>query len=250
MSSMTRINRFLASAGLGSRRKCEDLVRNGAVSVNGNEVVDLSVKVDVDKDVVTVGGKRVMPPGKTRIFVLNKPAGVLCSVSDDRNRRTVIDFAVEKGCDKRLFPIGRLDMYTSGIILLTDDGELSYRLTHPRFKIDKIYVVVVGGEVADADIDKIASGIDLDGQMTQPCRIVLLERNSGESIMEVTLREGKNRQIRRSFMKFGYKVKSLHRKALGELEFRDLAEGDIRALTAEEEEILRRQTGLSQGVGK
>lgn len=245
-----RINRFLAAAGFGSRRKCEDLVRAGSVSIDGEVTVNLAATVDGESDVVTVNGKRAVLPGMTRIFVLNKPAGVLCTVSDDRKRRTVLDIAAEKGYGRRLFPVGRLDMYTSGIILLTDDGDLTYRLTHPRFKIDKVYIVKVTGDVGDAEIGRIASGIDLDGEMTGPCAIAVLKRNKSETTMEVVLREGRNRQIRRSFMKIGHKVRRLHRKALGELEFNDLAEGDMRPLNAREEEILRKQTGLSQGVGK
>jgi len=245
-----RINRFLASAGFGSRRKCEDLVRAGSVSINGKVNVNLAATVDVESDVVTVDGIRAVPRGNTRIFVLNKPAGVLCTVSDDRKRKTVLDIAAEKGYGRGLFPVGRLDMYTSGIILLTDDGDLTYRLTHPRFKIDKVYIVKVAGEVRDAEIARIASGIDLDGEKTGPCAITVLERNKYETMMEVVLREGRNRQIRRSFMEIGHKVRRLHRKALGELEFKDLAEGSMRPLSVREEKVLRRQTGLSQGVGK
>ena len=245
-----RINRFLASAGLGSRRKCEDLVRAGSVSINGKVNVNLAATVDVESDVVTVDGIRAVPRGNTRIFVLNKPAGVLCTVSDDRKRKTVLDIAAEKGYGRGLFPVGRLDMYTSGIILLTDDGDLTYRLTHPRFKIDKVYIVKVAGEVRDAEIARIASGIDLDGEKTGPCAITVLERNKSETIVKVVLREGRNRQIRRSFMEIGHKVRRLHRKALGELEFKDLAEGGMRPLSVREEKVLRRQTGLSQGVGK
>lgn len=245
-----RINRFLASAGFGSRRKCEDLVRAGSVYINGKVNVNLSAAVDGESDVVTVDGIRAVPRVGTRIFVLNKPVGVLCTVSDDMKRKTVLDIAAEKGYGRGLFPVGRLDMYTSGIILLTDDGDLTYRLTHPRFKIDKVYIVKVAGDVRDSEIARIASGIDLDGQKTGPCAIAVLERNKSETIVEVVLREGRNRQIRRSFMEIGHKVRRLHRKALGELEFKDLAEGDMRPLSAREEKILRRQTGLSQGVGK
>jgi len=245
-----RINRFLASAGFGSRRKCEDLVRAGSVSINGMVNVNLAATVDGESDVVTVDGTRAIPRGNTRIFVLNKPAGVLCTVSDEKKRKTVLDVAAEKGYGRRLFPVGRLDMYTSGIILLTDDGDLTYRLTHPRYKIDKVYIVKVAGEVSDSEIARIASGIDLDGEKTGPCAIAVLKRNKSETIAEVVLREGRNRQIRRSFMEIGHKVRRLHRKALGELEFKDLAEGDMRPLSALEEKILRRQTGLSQGVGK
>jgi len=245
-----RINRFLASAGFGSRRKCEDLVRAGSVSINGMVNVNLAATVDGESDVVTVDGTRAVPRGNTRIFVLNKPAGVLCTVSDEKKRKTVLDVAAEKGYGRRLFPVGRLDMYTSGIILLTDDGDLTYRLTHPRYKIDKVYIVKVAGEVSDSEIARIASGIDLDGEKTGPCGIAVLKRNKSETIAEVVLREGRNRQIRRSFMEIGHKVRRLHRKALGELEFKDLAEGDMRPLSALEEKILRRQTGLSQGVVK
>lgn len=244
MSPRMRINRFLASAGIGSRRKCEDLIREGRVQINGETVSELARFIDTDSDIVTLDGKRVDEVAGRMILVINKPFGVLSTVSDDRGRKTVIALAREAGVEERLFPVGRLDMDTTGILLLTNDGDLAYRLTHPRFKIEKRYIVTVEGHIEDRTIKAVGSGIDLGDYVTMPCRVEVTGRSGSTSTIEIRLKEGKKRQIKRMFAEAGHRVLELKRVALGDLEFSDLNEGDIRQLTEEEELRLREQTGL------
>ena len=239
-----RINRFLAAAGLGSRRKCEELIRKGVVFVNARRVETLSLTIDPEKDSVTVLGKPVTVPTATVVLVLNKPVGVLSTVTDSFDRKTVIDTAREKGYEDRLFPVGRLDLDTSGLLILTNDGDLAYRLTHPRFKIEKTYRVTVEGNISDEAVSRIASGIKTDDFVTQPCEVKVTARKGGKSELTVTLREGMKRQVRRMFALFGHKVIALHRTTLGDLEFKDLKLGEIRPLTKREERRLRELTGL------
>lgn len=244
MRSVLRINRFLAAAGLGSRRKCEELIRKGVVFVNDRRVETLTLTIDPEKDSVTVLGKPVAMRTATVVLVLNKPVGVLSTVSDSFDRKTVIDIACEKGYEDRLFPVGRLDLDTSGLLILTNDGDLAYRLTHPRFKIEKTYRVTVEGNISDEAVSRIASGIKTDDFVTQPCEVKVTMRKGSKSELTVTLREGMKRQVRRMFALFGHKVIALHRTTLGDLEFKDLKLGEIRPLTKREERRLRELTGL------
>ena len=170
MSPRMRINRFLASAGIGSRRKCEELIREGRVRINGEAVPELARFIDTESDTVTLDGKPVGGADDRLILVINKPGGVLSTVSDDRGRKTVIALAREKGFAERLFPVGRLDIDTTGILLLTNDGDLAYRLTHPRFKIEKRYVVTVEGIIEDETVRKLETGIDLGDYVSHPLR--------------------------------------------------------------------------------
>ncbi len=245
MRSVLRINRFLAAAGLGSRRKCEELIRKGVVFVNARRVETLTLTIDPEKDSVTVLGKSVTMRTATVVLVLNKPVGVLSAVTDSFDRKTVIDIAREKGYEDRLFPVGRLDLDTSGLLILTNDGDLAYRLTHPRFKIDKTYRVTVEGNISDEVVSRIASGIKTDDFVTQPCEVTVTVKKGNTSELTVTLREGMKRQVRRMFAFFGHKVIALHRTTLGDLEFKDLKLGEIRPLTKREERRLRELTGLA-----
>ncbi|MBU8921392.1 MAG: rRNA pseudouridine synthase [Bacteroidales bacterium] len=244
MSPIIRINRFLASAGLGSRRKCEDLVNGGKVFINDNLVTDLSTKVNTGSDIVTIDGKCIEIYTRKVILVLNKPRGILSAAVDGRNRKTVIDLARDSGIKERLFPVGRLDMDTSGIILLTNDGDLSYRLTHPKFKIDKTYIVTIDGKITASALKAIRSGVRLEDFTTAPCRAIVLKEDERSTTLKIIIHEGKKRQIRRTFQKFGHRIISLHRAALGDLFFEDLAPGEIRVLTNEENRILREKSGL------
>ncbi|MBN1165003.1 MAG: rRNA pseudouridine synthase [Candidatus Krumholzibacteriota bacterium] len=239
-----RINRFLAQAGLGSRRKCENLIKRGNVRLNGVRIEELSALVDPASDRVEVNGETIQPPGRTVVLVLNKPAGVICTVKDDHNRETVVDLAVKNGYKERLFPVGRLDLETTGIILLTNDGELAYRLTHPRFKIEKTYLATVAGRVGEKTINLLRQGVTLEDYQTSPCRITVRERKEKETKLELKIKEGKKRQIRKMFAAFDHQVLKLHRSALGELTFADVEPGEMRALTVREQEILRKETGL------
>lgn len=245
MSGAVRINRYLAGVGYGSRRACEELIRRGAVRVNGAVLTKLAASIDPESDAVTVDGRPVAPPARRLVLVLNKPAGVMSTVIDTHGRRTVVDIAREQGHRERLYPVGRLDLDTSGILILTNDGDLAYRLTHPRFKIEKRYRVVVAGSVALETMRSIAAGVDLDGYRTKPCRVSLVSRDRGTTTMDVFLKEGRKRQIRRMFARFGHPVVSLERTALGDLTFEDLAPGAVRALAGAEERRLRELAGLA-----
>ena len=244
MSPKMRINRFLASAGIGSRRSCEDLIREGRVQVNGETVLELASFIDTDSDLVNVDGKTIEHAAGKMILVINKPFGVLSTVQDERGRRTVIELAREIGYGERLFPVGRLDMNTTGLLLLTNDGDLAYRLTHPRYKIEKRYVVAVEGLIEDRTVEAIRTGVDLGEFVTLPCTVKVIGRSEDSSKLEIRLKEGKKRQIRRMFAESGHRVLELRRVALGDLEFSDLEPGDIRPLTEKEEFRLRELTGL------
>jgi len=244
MSAKVRINRYLATAGFGSRRKCEELITGGHVSVNGKALRNLATIVDPDADSVAVDGRTVAHGAKMRVFVLNKPVGVLSTVTDSFDRKTVIDVAREHGIAERLFPVGRLDLDTSGILILTNDGDLAYRLTHPRFKIEKTYRVTVEGDVSDETVSAIARGVDLGAYATRPCTVTILRRQRDTTTVEVRLMEGRKRQVRRVFAHFGHRTLELARTALGDLPFTDVAPGAMRALSKHEEQRLRELAGL------
>lgn len=244
MIAKIRINRFLAASGLGSRRKVEDLIKRGSVFVNNVKVEDFSITVEPWHDRVTVDGNEIDLPSSQHILVLNKPVGVLCTVTDGFNRKTVIDIARDNGYKNKIYPVGRLDLNSSGIIILTDDGDLAFRLTHPRYKIDKKYIVTVGGKVSEETRAELESGVNIGEFTTKPCKIKLIETDKTKTTLEMTLREGRKRQIRRMFARYGHKVLSLHRSAIGDLLFKDLASGNIRPLTVSEEKRLKTQVGL------
>jgi 23S rRNA pseudouridine2605 synthase len=246
MSEKVRINRYLASAGLGSRRKCEELIRRGIVSVNGRVLTELATFVDPAADSITVDGCAVARGAATRVLILNKPVGVLSTVSDSFKRKTVIDIAREHGIAERLFPVGRLDLDTSGILILTNDGDLAYRLTHPRFKIEKTYRVTIEGALSDETASTISKGVELGGYMTKPCVVSILNRSADVTTVLVRLMEGRKRQIRRMFASFGHGTVTLVRTALGDLTFDDVAPGRMRALSEREERRLRELAGLAR----
>lgn len=245
MKRPMRINRYLAAAGFGSRRACDELIRNGDVRINGERVASLSMLVDPGTDEVTVGGVTVRGVEDPVLLVLNKPAGVMSTAIDTHGRRTVIDIAREAGFTERLFPVGRLDLDTSGLIIITNDGDLAYRLTHPRYKVEKTYEIVVRGRVDDGTVESIADGVDIDGYRTQRCEVKLLDRGPGGTELEIRIREGRKRQIRRMFKAHGHEVTGLRRTAIGDLTFDDLETGDIRHLTEREEKRLRKLSGLA-----
>ncbi len=244
MKGLLRINRYLAAAGFGSRRSCDELIRKGDVRINGEKVVSLSTLVDPENDRVTVNGvdaEGIEPPV---LLVLNKPVGVMSTAVDTHGRRTVIDVAREAGYRERLFPVGRLDLGTSGIIFITNDGDLAYRLTHPRYKVEKTYRAVVGGSVNDETVEALERGVDIGGSKTQPCTVAIIgERGDGTEI-EIRLKEGRKRQIRRMLRLFGHDMITLRRVAVGDLTFDDLDTGCIRPLTGEEEKRLRELSGM------
>ena len=230
-----RINKFLSSLGIASRRAIDKYIEEGRIKVNG---VIASTGIDVtEEDEIYIDNKKIET---NRIeekvyFMLNKPLEVLSASSDDRGRKTVVDLIKT---DKRIFPIGRLDYMTSGLILLTNDGELFNRLVHPKSEIYKKYYIKVFGEVKKEEIEELKKGVLLEDGKTLPAKVSGIKYDKNKTSMYIYIREGRNRQIRRMIEKFGYKVLMLRREKIGELSLGDLKEGKYRELTKEEIEYL------------
>ncbi len=230
----------MAECGLASRRKCEEYVINGEVKVNGEVVTDLSTQVSYS-DTVTVSGKKVSPVSKHVYLILNKPKGCVTTVSDDRGRKTVIDIVKADYPDTRLFPVGRLDYDTEGLLILTTDGDLCNRLTHPSSEIEKMYVAKIEGTVSENDLAKVRKGVEIDGRMTgkSRARLIAYDNKTNISTVEITIKEGMNREVRRIFESIGKNVAFLKRVAIGDLRLRGVDRGSYRKLTKEEVEYLK-----------
>jgi len=233
-----RINQYLASCGLASRRGAESLVRDGRVTINGSVIKDLSTRVS-DTDDVRVDGKAIHSENKKVYVLLNKPKDYVTTVQDERRRRTVMDLINVR---ERIFPIGRLDAKSTGLLLLTNDGDLAYRLTHPRFKLAKVYRVTLTADFAEKDLTSMESGLQLEDGPTRPCRVRYYRETADH--VEVRLHEGRNRQVRRMFAALGYEVKSLQRVRFGPLELKGLERGKWRLLRADEIRDLKVAVGL------
>lgn len=226
-----RLNKYLAHAGIASRRKCDDLILAGYVKVNGDKVNALGVVIDETKDEVTFKGRKVTL-GEEYIYVLlNKPRGVVTTASDEYKRKTVLDLMA---IPERIYPVGRLDYDTTGVLLLTNDGKLTNHLLHPGYESEKIYRVLIDKIIRPIDLHKLQKGITLDGKMTKPCKIKELRRMDNRSFLEVILREGRNRQIRRMFEEFGYIVEELNRVSFSGLTLGSLHPGEWRYLNKDE----------------
>lgn len=225
-----RINKYLASCGVASRRNCEQYVLDGRVKVNGKVITSLSTEINVDNDTVWVDGKKLYLPEQKVYLMMNKPKGVVCTVSDDRERKTVIDLLPEGYKHKRIFPIGRLDYDSEGLLLLTTDGDLANRLMKPSSEIPKTYICKVEGQVPEADLAKLRKGVILDGTKTKKAKIKVLEFDGKISRIEVTITEGRNRQIRRMFETVNKEVIFLNRVAIGSLRLGGISRGEVRVL--------------------
>lgn len=232
--SEIRLQKFLAESGIASRRKCEELIENGKVKVNG-KVAKIGTKVNVENDKIEYNGKQIKLDKKEYTYVLlNKPIGVVTTAQDQFNRETVIDL-VE--IDKRIVPVGRLDMYTSGALILTDDGDFIYKVTHPKHEIDKTYNVTVLGVISDKDIDSLQKGVIIDkNYVTKPAKtkILKIDKEKNISRIEITIHEGKNRQVRKMCEAIGKKVLALHRAKIGKIDVKDLKIGTWRYLKKNE----------------
>ena len=236
------MQKVLAAAGIDSRRKCEELILDGVVRVNRKVVDKLPAFVDPEKDIITVNGKKIRSARKV-YFLLNKPKGVICTNSDPQGRKKAIDIVKAR---ERVFCVGRLDVDTTGLIILTNDSELANRLTHPRYGLSKTYVARVEGEIAGEQIGKLKKGIWLAGGKTGRSSVRILKRSHKESLLEITIRQGLNRQVRRMLAKVNLSVKSLKRARIGRLNARGLGIGKFRALTKMEVAYLGRVTGNYQ----
>jgi 23S rRNA pseudouridine2605 synthase len=236
---MERLQKVLAHAGVASRRHCEELIVQGRVQVNGKVVRELGVKVDPQKDLILVDGRPIRQEEHVYLL-LHKPTGVITSVHDPQGRRVVTDLL--KGVKQRVYPVGRLDYNTSGLLLLTNDGELANRLIHPSYEIDKVYRAWVKGVPTAEKVKRLATGILLEDGMTAPARAKLLTVSPAKdrALLELTIHEGRNRQVRRMCEAIGHPVLSLERIRFGFLTLEGLEPGRYRRLTTEEVERLKR----------
>lgn len=242
---MERLNRFLARSGVASRRGADELIASGSVRVNGERPPPSGMLIDPDQDKVTVDGRVVKPLTKHRYLMLNKPLGVITTAKDEASRTTVLDAVGEEGLGgHRLFPVGRLDADTTGLLVLTDDGDLAFRLTHPRYKVAKEYVAVVAGSPNAGDLESLRKGVDLDDGKTAPAEVEVVgfdpAPGAGSTELRVVIREGRHRQVRRMLLAVGHKVQSLRRTGFGPLKLGRLKAGGWRVLGVGEIEALHR----------
>ncbi len=239
-----RLQKFLADAGIMSRRAAEEEIKKGNVAVNGH-VAELGCKIDPREDVITYRGARIRYEKREYTYImLNKPRGYLSSTSDDRGRKCVTDLLT--GVDARVYPVGRLDLISEGMLLLTDDGELKNRLTHPSHSLPKVYRVKVGGSVSEAQYNTLTSPMEIDGYEIKPVTVVLGESDESGTVMKMTLLEGRNRQIRKMCEAVGLTVKRLSRISIGSLKLNNLPVGKWRYLDNDEVEYLKKATRLKR----
>ena len=231
-----RLQKYMAMCGVAARRKCEEIIASGRVAVNGQTITEMGTQVE-DGDVVTLDGQVITPEEEKRYVLYHKPAGEVTTVSDDKGRETVMDKF--KDFPVRLYPVGRLDYDSEGLLLLTNDGELAQRLTHPSCEVDKVYLVTVRGDIRGA-AERLMAITELDGEPIAPAQARELSRREGQALLRVTIHQGKNRQIRRMCAGLGLHVEKLQRVEEDGLRLDDLPIGKWRYLTAQE---IQRITG-------
>ena len=237
-----RLNKFLAKAGIASRRAADRLLTQGRIAVNGKIVTALGSIVDQTADEITFDGKRVTIPREFVYILLNKPVGYLVTCKDNFKRPIVLDLV--KKYRQLVRPVGRLDLDSSGLLLLTDDGQLAFRLAHPRYKIDKKYLVKCEGFIPDEQIEKLQNGVELDDGMTWPAEVELISRTKKSSKLYITIHEGRRRQIRRMCQVIGRSVVTLQRVEYGGIKLSSLKAGGYRRLRQDEVETLKSSVGL------
>jgi len=238
--AILRLQKFIADSGLMSRRAAEAEIELGNVSVNGH-VAGLGTKIDTSRDLVTVRGRRIKYEKREYTYIMmNKPRGYLSSTSDDRGRKCVTDLL--DGVSSRVYPVGRLDLVSEGMLLLTDDGELKNRLTHPSHSLPKVYRVKVGGAVNQEQYDILTSALEIDGYVIRPVDVVVGENDESGTVLKMTLTEGRNRQIRKMCEAAGLVVKRLSRISIGSLKLNNLPVGKWRYLEREEIDYLYKAT--------
>lgn len=232
-----RLQKYLAEAGIASRRKCEEYIVQGRVKVN-NEVATLGMKVNPYVDIVLFDDKKIDKKEELVYILLNKPIGYVTTSKDQFSRDSVLDLVKVK---QRIVPVGRLDMYTSGALLLSNDGDFVYKITHPKHEIDKTYTVTVKGIVTDEEVEMLRAGVQIEDYITKPAKVRILKTDIEKDIsrLEITIHEGKNRQVRRMCEAIGRKVQALHRSKIGNIGVKDLKLGTWRYLSQKEIEYLK-----------
>ena len=228
-----RLQKYLADCGIASRRKSEELIKQGQVKVNGKTITELGTKVIPNKDSVEYNGKKIELKKEYVYILLNKPIGYVTTVKDQFNRDSVLDLVKT---NKRLVPVGRLDMYTSGALILTNDGDFVYKITHPKHEIEKTYTVTIIGIVKKEEVEKLKKGVEIEDYITKPAKVKILkiDEEKNQSRLEITIHEGKNRQVRKMCEAIGHKVLALHRSKIAGIDVKDIPLGKWRYLNSKE----------------
>lgn len=232
---MERLQKFIAESGYSSRRKAEELILNGKVEVDGKVITELGTKVSGKEEIIVEGN--LLKKEEKEYYLLNKPRGVITSVTDDKNRKTVVDII---GSEKRIYPVGRLDYDTTGVLLLTNDGEFSNILMHPNNKIEKVYVAKIRGIIHGDEINKLKNGVEIDGRKTEKCRVKLrrVDTKNNASYVSLVIHEGRNHQVKKMFKAVGFDVLKLKRERVGIFTLAGLSSGDFRRLSPKEVSII------------
>lgn len=236
-----RLQKFMAECGVASRRKCEQLIEDGKVKVNGH-LVTLGTKINPKKDIVTVRGKKISRQEELRYIMLNKPRGYVTTVSDELGRKTVMDLLT--GVNERVYPVGRLDRDSEGLLLLTNDGALANALMHPSHNVTKTYRVTIRSSVSDEALQELREGVEIDSGKTSPCEVIPIVEDENRTVLEFIIHEGKNREIRKMCEHFDLEVSRLKRIAIAGLKLGMLKSGDFRDLNETELKKLFRACGL------
>ena len=231
-----RLNKYIAAAGVCSRRKADELIANGNVRINGAVMKEMGYDV-ADSDTVQVNGRTISAASKKVYVAVNKPLGYITSMDDDRSRATVAELVAD--IPERLFPVGRLDYNTTGLLIMTNDGDLTYTLTHPKHEVWKTYIATVSGVISDNRIARLRKGIDIGGFVTSPAKVRVIKQMPRHAVVEISIHEGKNRQVRKMFAAIGNKVQELERVSIGDIRLGRLMSGHYRKLTREEIEYLK-----------
>ena len=228
-----RLQKYLANAGIASRRKCEELIIQGKIKVNGKIVTELGTKINPEKDIIEYENKQITNNKKNVYILLNKPIGYVTTVEDQFNRDTVLDLIKIK---ERIVPVGRLDMYTSGALLLSNDGDFIYKITHPKHEVEKTYTVTIKGIIKQEEVEELKNGVKIEDYITRPARVKILKTDEEKDIsrLEIIIHEGKNRQVRKMCEAIGKKVLALHRSKIQNISVKDLKLGEWRYLTQKE----------------
>lgn len=233
MEEVVRLQKYMAECGVASRRKCEEIILDGKVKVNGAVVNELGTKVNTLRDIVEYNGRKLIFKEDFVYILLNKPIGYVTTAKDQFNRDSVLDLVKT---NKRLVPVGRLDMYTSGALILTNDGEFVYKVTHPKHEIEKTYTVTIKGIVTEDEVVKLRNGVQIEDYTTKPARVKILktDEEKNQSRLEITIHEGKNRQVRKMCEAINHSVLALHRSKIAGIGVKDIELGKWRYLTKKE----------------
>lgn len=238
MGEIVRLQKYIAMCGTASRRKAEELIAEGKIRVNGKIARELGTKVEIGADRVEFGGEVIKPASKNYYIMLNKPAGYVSTAKDQFERPTVVDL-INEDIKTRIFPVGRLDYETEGLLLLTNDGSFTYRVTHPKFHVDKTYIAVLKGGITIRALNRLRRGVDIGDFVTSPAEVEILDAEAGKTMLKIVIHEGKNRQVRRMLEAVGAKLEYLQRIKIGTVELGNLPLGRWRYLTSHEINYLK-----------